>query len=225
MLLWRKTTTNENERRLTDFQLLLCFDLHRNQPRPFQKNGKPRNSHAVFVTKRVPWLSWLFNVTVVMFGITCDAWKSFESPPNWCNPPGLFESEGDHEILSAKLEHLLVGITNSLVAWSRSFLIGRSLRVVVEGMESTPTRVRSGVPQGTVFGPLFFLVYINDISSGLSQGTILKLFADDSLLYRIIRTPRDTQILQNDLNLLQLLAEKNKMEFHMGKCQLLKITN
>ena len=129
----------------------------------------------------------------------------------------------DHEILLAKLEHL--GIRNSLLAWSRSFLIGRSQRVVVEGMESTPTRVRSGVPQGTVLGPLFFLVYINDISRGLSEGTTLKLFADDSLLYRIIRTPLDTQILQNDLNLLQLWAEKNKMEFHPGKCQLLKITN
>ena len=129
----------------------------------------------------------------------------------------------DHEILLAKLEHL--GIRNSLLDWSRSFLIGRSQRVVVEGMESDPTRVRSGVPQGTVLGPLFFLIYINDISKGLSIGTTLKLFADDSLLYRIIRTPLDSQILQNDLNKLQLWSENNKMEFHPGKCQLLRITN
>ena len=60
----------------------------------------------------------------------------------------------DHEILLAKLEHL--GIRHSLLDWSRSFLIDRSQRVVVEGMESSPTRVRSGVPQGTVLGPLFF---------------------------------------------------------------------
>ena len=129
----------------------------------------------------------------------------------------------DHEILLAKLEHL--GIRNSLLEWSRSFLIGRSQRVVVEGMESDPTRVRSGVPQGTVLGPLFFLVYINDISKGLTIGTTLKLFADDSLLYRIIRSPRDAEILQNDLNKLQSWSENNKMEFHPGKCQLLRITN
>ena len=92
-------------------------------------------------------------------------------------------------------------------------------------MESDPTRVRSGVPQGTVLGPLFFLVYINDISKGLTIGTTLKLFADDSLLYRIIRSPRDAEILQNDLNKLQSWSENNKMEFHPGKCQLLRITN
>ena len=129
----------------------------------------------------------------------------------------------DHEILLAKLEHL--GIRNSLLNWSRSFLIGRSQRVVVEGMASSPTRVRSGVPQGTVLGPLFFLIYINDISKGLSIGTTLKLFADDSLLYRTIRSLTDAHILQQDLHTLQLWAERNKMEFHPGKCQLLRITN
>ena len=69
------------------------------------------------------------------------------------------------------------------------------------------------------------LIYINNISKGLSIGTTLKLFAGNSLLYRIIRNPLDSQILQNDLNKLQLWSENNKMEFHPGKCQLLRITN
>ena len=108
----------------------------------------------------------------------------------------------DHEGLILKLEHL--GVRNSLLDWVRSFLIGRNQRVLVEGASSTPTKVLSGVPQGTVLGPLFFLIYINDISQGLTKGTKIKLFADDSLLYRTIRTPHDAKILQKDLDTLQL---------------------
>ena len=136
------------------------------------------------------------------------------------NYPKFPENERLPTMNPIKITHngilkLLLNFSN----WSRSFLIGRSQRVVVEGMASSPTRVQSGVPQGTVLGPLFFLVYINDISKGLTEGT--KLFADDSLLYRTIRTLEIAQILQFDLNKLQIWSENNKMEFHPGKCQLL----
>ena len=104
--------------------------------------------------------------------------------------------------LILKLEHL--GIRNSLLGWTKSFLLGRTQRVLVEGKASAPRPVLSGVPQGTVLGPLFFLIYINDLSKGLSKGTKLKLFADDSLLYRTIETPADSKALQNDLDLLQV---------------------
>ena len=90
---------------------------------------------------------------------------------------------------------------------------------------SIPSTVISGVPQGTVLGPLFSLVYINDISKGLSKGTKIRLFADDSLLYRTIESPSDTAILQKDLDTLQLWEKQWKMKFHPGKCNLLKITN
>jgi len=107
----------------------------------------------------------------------------------------------DHEGLLMKLEHL--GIRHSLLSWCKSFLVGRSQKVLVDGMASNPKPVLSGVPQGTVLGPLFFLVYINDISGGLNKGTKLKLFADDSFLYRTIRSVGDTILLQNDLNTLE----------------------
>ncbi|MCP3852899.1 MAG: hypothetical protein GY694_22125, partial [Gammaproteobacteria bacterium] len=129
----------------------------------------------------------------------------------------------DHEGLILKLEHL--GIRNSLLLWIRSFLIGRRQRVVIDGTSSPPTNVLSGVPQGTVLGPLFFLVYINDISKGLSKNTFIRLFADDSLLYRVIKTSKDAEILQKDLETLQCWEKKWKMEFHPHKCQLLRITN
>ena len=96
---------------------------------------------------------------------------------------------------------------------------------MVDGKASKPTIVLSGVPQGTVLGPLFFLVYINDISKNLTPGTKISLFADDSLLYRTIKSSKDCEILQKDLNNLQKWERLWKMEFHPGKCNLLQISN
>ena len=129
----------------------------------------------------------------------------------------------DHKGLIMKLENL--GIRGSLLSWISSFLFNREQVVLVDGRESEAKPVLSGVPQGTVLGPLFFLIYINDISKGLSKGTSLILFADDSLLYRQINSPEDCKILQNDLNTLQSWETKWKMEFHPHKCQFLRITN
>ena len=72
---------------------------------------------------------------------------------------------------------------------------------------------------------MFFLIYINDISENLSPNTFIRLFADDSLLYREIKTKEDAHILQEDLNTLQKWEVTWKMEFHPQKCQLLRITN
>ena len=129
----------------------------------------------------------------------------------------------DHDRLMTKLSSM--GIGDSLHQWIRSFLSDRKQSVLVDGEASAPAAVLSGVPQGTVLGPLLFLVYINDISDGLSPGTIIRLFADDSLIYRIIESIKDAEILQKDLTALETWAKLNKMEFHPGKCQVLRITN
>ena len=129
----------------------------------------------------------------------------------------------DHEKLLLKLSTL--GIGDSLHLWIRSFLSNRTQTVLVDGAKSSPAPVLSGVPQGTVLGPLLFLAYINDINSNLSKDTHIRLFADDSLLYRTIRTDEDSAILQRDLNTLQAWERDNKMEFHPDKCQVLRITN
>ena len=129
----------------------------------------------------------------------------------------------DHLGLISKLAHY--GIRGPLLEWTSSFLIGRKQCVVVDGKASKLTDVLSGVPQGTVLGPLFFLIYINDISKNLSVGTKIRLFADDSLLYRTIRSAKDCEILQKDLNTLQQWEKLWKMEFHPGKCYLLQISS
>ena len=129
----------------------------------------------------------------------------------------------DHKLLLSKINN--AGIHGPLLNWMTSFLTNRLQYVVVEGSISNPSNVLSGVPQGTVLGPLFFLIYINDICDNLTPGTFIRLFADDSLLYRVIKTDEDIRILQKDLDTLQEWEKKNKMEFDADKCQVLRISN
>ena len=129
----------------------------------------------------------------------------------------------DHRLLLSKMNHL--GISGPLLQWASSFLSDRLQHVVVDGCKSSPNKVLSGVPQGTVLGPLFFLIYINDIAKDLTPGTAIRLFADDSMLYRKIFSEEDCEILQKDLDSLQRWESKNKMQFHPGKCQVIRVTN
>lgn len=127
----------------------------------------------------------------------------------------------NHRKLITKLEHY--GIRNEILRWITDFLTNRTQCVVVRGMSSPQAAVESGVPQGSVLGPLLFLIYINDMP--LTVESILALFADDSFLYRIILNQNDAITLQNDLDKLQLWEEEWSMEFHPKKCKVLRITN
>ena len=92
----------------------------------------------------------------------------------------------------------------------------------MEGSKSSICEVTSGVPQGSVFGPVLFLIYINDIAMNIKSK--IRLFADDILLYKVIATPNDHHILQNDLNSLTKWASDWLMEFNIPKCNILQIT-
>ena len=83
--------------------------------------------------------------------------------------------------------------------------------------------VTSGVPQGSVHGPTLFLLYINDIVD--VRKSELRLFADDTVLYRAIKSDHDHQILQEDLQNLTKWASDWQMDFNASKCHLLRITN
>ena len=126
-----------------------------------------------------------------------------------------------HRRLLAKLQYY--GIRNQTLNWISNWLIGRTQRVVVGGECSQDSQVKSGVPQGTVLGPLMFLLYINDI--GAHTGSSIRLFADDCLLYRVIQDANDAQALQNDLAQMCSWATDWQMLFNADKCSVLTITH
>jgi hypothetical protein len=83
----------------------------------------------------------------------------------------------------------------------------------------------SGVPQGTVLGPLLFLIYINDISDGISAGTTVRLFADDCVVYRPILAPSDRRSLQGDISVLHNWSTQWQMHFNPKKCTVMHLNS
>ena len=97
-----------------------------------------------------------------------------------------------------------------------SLLSNRQQAVVVNGSRSSWMPVTSGVPQGSVIGPALFLLYINDITANIQSK--MRLFADDSVIYREIHTGNDYSILQQDLQTLSDWSMKWLMAFNIKKC-------
>ena len=125
-----------------------------------------------------------------------------------------------HNRLINKLNHY--GISGSINKWIKVWLTNRIQQVTVDGESSEPVEVGSGVPQGTVLGPLMFLLYINDIGSNVSS--TIRLFADDSLLYREVKSDSECQQLQQDLDKLIDWSKRWQMNFNPIKCYFLRIS-
>ncbi len=120
----------------------------------------------------------------------------------------------DHHILLRKLKSL--GITGKLGIWLSSFLLDRSQFVQIPGGVSGTGTVTSGVPQGTVLGPVLFLILISDINSNIETCKISS-FADDTRLYSAISDPQNCDKLQEDLSSVYKWAESNNMCFNSEK--------
>lgn len=125
----------------------------------------------------------------------------------------------NHSKLIYKLQSC--GVDTCTVRWIRSFLSNRSQSVVLGGAKSDSVPVTSGVPQGSVLGPALFLVYINDLPSCVSSN--VRLFADDTVLYRRVTTVDDCRALQSDLDALAKWEDEWDMQFHPAKCQVMHI--
>ena len=133
--------------------------------------------------------------------------KAFDTPP--------------HELLKSKL--FSYGIGGTTLNWINAFLCFRQQRVVVNGIKSDWAPVVSGVPQGTVLGPLLFSLNINDISADIESE--IRLFADDCVCYREIKNEEDTLKLQRDIDRLGSWARKWGMRFQPVKCNMMQLTN
>ena len=125
-----------------------------------------------------------------------------------------------HKHLIYKLDYY--DIRGILLNWLTLFLQNRSQEVIVEGMNSSSCNVTSGVSQGSILSPVLFLMYVNDIDLNI-HGEI-RLFADDILLYQLIRTPDDHLQLQEDLNTLTKWVSDWKMTFNIPKCKIIQFT-
>ena len=77
-----------------------------------------------------------------------------------------------------------MGISGDLRSWIEDYLVGRKQKVLVNGKESTIIQINTGVPQGSIRSPLFFLIFINDIVTDI--GCNINLFADDTTIYILI---------------------------------------
>ena len=127
-----------------------------------------------------------------------------------------------HRPLLQKLKDL--NVHSYILKWLTNYLSFRYQYVCVDSYSSDVLPVYSGVPQGSVLGPLLFIVYVNDITMiPLSDGTI-SLYADDILLYRPIYTHNDYHLLQGDVNNICTWADINNLKFNSTKCKYMIIS-
>ncbi|KAF2367570.1 Reverse transcriptase domain [Trinorchestia longiramus] len=124
-----------------------------------------------------------------------------------------------HGRLMAKVEaHRIRG---NYSRWIQNWFTSRTQRVVIHDQASDSTLVTSGVPQGSVLGPLLFIIYIKDLDVGIISK--INKFADDTKLCHRAFTERDRATIQSDLNRLLQWTETRQMSFNIEKCSVMHV--
>lgn len=134
--------------------------------------------------------------------VYCDFMKAFDKVP--------------HKRLLHKIEKY--GISGNIMGWINSFLSNRSQCVNINSSKSTSAPVTSGIPQGSVLGPILFVIYINDLPEVVDKNSFVFLFADDTKVFRKVNSNEDAKMLQNDIDNLIAWSDKWLLKFHPDKC-------
>ena len=124
----------------------------------------------------------------------------------------------DHGMLLHKLKKM--GVKGKLGRWIQNFLKGRTNEVLVDDQKSLIFFLISGIPQGSVLGPILFLIYISDIGNDLSVEPLV--YVDDTKVIKKIVNEEDVENLQDDLSKLHKWGQENNMEFNQGKFVVLR---
>lgn len=125
-----------------------------------------------------------------------------------------------HKLLLFKLENF--GIKYNILQWFRSYLSERTQYVAIGGSKSNGFSPTSVVPQGSILGPLLFLLFINDLPDAFSSSS--SLFADDNKIFSKIECAADGFALQSDLVSFSTWSDRNKLNLNPDKCSALSIT-
>jgi hypothetical protein len=116
------------------------------------------------------------------------------------------------------------GICGPLLDWFNSYLTNRTQVTTINNSTSAPIPVKSGVLQGSILGPLLFLLFINDMIEALNPSTHTALYADDAKIYRRIDNIQDSTTLQEDLESLVRWSLRWKLIFNAGKCKVIRFS-
>ena len=185
---------------------LMDYLTHHNHISPNQFGFRPRSSTQEALLKVTNcWhhdLKHNKQVGVVFFDIR----KAFDSVPHT-------------RLLSALAD---VGVRGNLLNWFSDYLSNMKQRVVLDGVASSLTHAFSGVPQGSILGPLLFIVFMNSITHlELSHGSNITLYADDILLYKPINSADDLILLQQDVDSVLNWIQSNSLSPNTAKTQLI----